>query len=395
MILKKLTDLEIQNIVNYYLSGKSIQACADYFSGSYSQIKKILIDNNIELRKREAWNKGLSALSDERVAKYSKSLLNKPKSAETKAKIGEANKGKHRSEQHIAALKEGAHKRKKSFSEEEINTVRDIYLSPNSIDTVSKITGLSRYYILNILSQLGIPLHDVDLKNKLMIEKAKKTKLEKYGDENFVNVEKRLLTLENKTADYWLSRSNKVKDTCIAKYGVDNVRKAPEIKNKIKLSKLEKYGDENYNNREKASETMLDLYGVHNYSQTKEFIDRPKFKLYRYEDVSFDSFPELCVYLYFMETGHDISRNSEKFEYFFDGIKHYCFVDFKIDNKLIEIKGDYLYQKMMIPNSLENEKLKCLLNHGVEIWTSEVYNFYINWFRESNHNINDYILQNK
>jgi hypothetical protein len=53
-----------------------------------------------------------------------------------------------------------------------------------------------------------------------MVEKIKKTKLEKYGDENYVNVEKN------------------------------------------KKTKLEKYGDENYNNRDKMLKTNNEKYGM-------------------------------------------------------------------------------------------------------------------------------------
>lgn len=39
---------------------------------------------------------------------------------------------------------------------------------------------------------------------------------------------------------------------------------------------------------------------------------------------------------------------------------------------------------MLIPNTLDNEKLKCLRANKVEIWTSEMYNKYIEWFKENN-----------
>lgn len=61
------------------------------------------------------------------------------------------------------------------------------------------------------------------------IAKSKKTKLEKYGNENYVN-------------------------SVLARQ-----------------TKLKKYGDENYNNQEKLKKTMLDKYGVSNFNQTSEF----------------------------------------------------------------------------------------------------------------------------
>lgn len=65
--------------------------------------------------------------------------------------------------------------------------------------------------------------------HKDFVKKQKQTKLEKYGDENFVNFEK------------------------------------------AKKTKLERYGDENYINIEKAKKTNLEKYGVENYAKSKQF----------------------------------------------------------------------------------------------------------------------------
>lgn len=73
------------------------------------------------------------------------------------------------------------------------------------------------------------------------------------------------------------------------KYGVTNVSYLEDVKlkisksltsrdlqdkldslNKIKQTKLERYGDENYNNREKASKTTLDRFGVKNFGESEE-----------------------------------------------------------------------------------------------------------------------------
>lgn len=66
--------------------------------------------------------------------------------------------------------------------------------------------------------------------NEEWVSKSKKTKLERYGDENYCNVKK------------------------------------------IKNTKLENFGDENFNNREKAYETMMREYGVKQYSNTEKMV---------------------------------------------------------------------------------------------------------------------------
>ena len=56
------------------------------------------------------------------------------------------------------------------------------------------------------------------------------------------------------------ARVDKIASTCLEKYGVSNVFKTEEMKTKSKETKLEKYGDENYNNRTKAKETFEKVY---------------------------------------------------------------------------------------------------------------------------------------
>lgn len=70
-------------------------------------------------------------------------------------------------------------------------------------------------------------------------KKTKQTKLERYGDENYVNLEKS-------------------KQTKLERYGDANYVNVE----KNKQTKLERYGDANYNNREKFKTTNMELYGV-------------------------------------------------------------------------------------------------------------------------------------
>ena len=77
--------------------------------------------------------------------------------------------------------------------------------------------------------------------------KNKLTSLEKYGDENYNNRDKYRLTN-------------------LKKYGVDNIAKLDIRDEKSKQTKLEKYGDENYNNRDKYRLTNLKKYDNENYN---------------------------------------------------------------------------------------------------------------------------------
>lgn len=85
-------------------------------------------------------------------------------------------------------------------------------------------------------------------------------------------------TINNKTKDELKIIQDKRKATCLLKYGVENPMSLPEIKNKVlntqieryggtfnivksKETKLERYGNENYNNTLKQQDSMLQKYG--------------------------------------------------------------------------------------------------------------------------------------
>lgn len=136
-----------------------------------------------------------------------------------------------------------------------------------------------------------------------LVTKTKETKLERYGDENYNNSKQMSEKLRNKseeekrairekTRNTNLERyggvgnesdilKNKYEVTMMEKYGVKHnwSSKDPKLngvdtRNKLfgdfyayslprgRQTRAEKYGDPNYNNREKAAETCLEKYGV-------------------------------------------------------------------------------------------------------------------------------------
>ena len=108
--------------------------------------------------------------------------------------------------------------------------------------------------------------------SNLFRQKIKDTKLKKYGDSNYNN---RIQAVKTSFDLYGLDNYNnrlKAKQTFVDLYGVDNPAKIDGISDKIKDTKLKKYGDSNYNNRDLAKQTCIELYGVENYN------NRPKAK---------------------------------------------------------------------------------------------------------------------
>jgi len=78
----------------------------------------------------------------------------------------------------------------------------------------------------------------------------------------------------------WDNKYSKYKNTCGEKdcnriYRKENLDLEKEQKriSKIKQTKLEKYGDENYNNIIKNKKTCLEKYGVEHYTKTQEYKD--------------------------------------------------------------------------------------------------------------------------
>ncbi len=58
------------------------------------------------------------------------------------------------------------------------------------------------------------------------------------------------------------SVKNKIKESNISRFGVDNPMKSEYVRKKVRQTKLQNWGDENYNNRDKFLQTMLSKWGM-------------------------------------------------------------------------------------------------------------------------------------
>ena len=136
-------------------------------------------------------------------------------------------------------------------------------------------------------------------KSPKRIEKIKKTCLERYGVNNGAKIEAskekmKKTCLERYGAEFVCKteeQKKKSKQTKLERYGNENWCNSNKIKqtklerygdenwcnsNKIKQTKLERYGDENYVNLEKRKQTCLEKYNCASYTQTQEFKDKSK-----------------------------------------------------------------------------------------------------------------------
>lgn len=98
------------------------------------------------------------------------------------------------------------------------------------------------------------------LQRKEVHLKIKQTCLEKYGNENFRNIEKNKQTCLKKYGNEYYLNSNDCKEKTIKKFGVDNFRKTKESK-EITSNYMKLHHDEI---REKVKKTCLLKYGVDN-----------------------------------------------------------------------------------------------------------------------------------
>jgi hypothetical protein len=69
----------------------------------------------------------------------------------------------------------------------------------------------------------------------------------------------------------YVADQEKIKKTNLKKYGVENYYESDDFKEKSKKIKLERYGDQYFNNVEKNKETCLEKYGVSSLMENFEF----------------------------------------------------------------------------------------------------------------------------
>jgi hypothetical protein len=174
--------------------------------------------------------------------------------------------------------------------------------------------------------------------NKESSDKRRKTRLNKYGDENYNNQGKRKETLKKEHGSEKYNNQKKRKET-----------------------KLNKHGDENYNNQKKKEETCLLKYGVRHTNQIPEVwekIQKSAFKIHRYKDtdLTYQGDYELD-FLEFCESNSIKINNGPSLSYNFNKKNRVYHSDFIINdlNLIIEIKSTYTLNFDLECN-LEKEK---------------------------------------
>lgn len=235
------------------------------------------------------------------------------------------------------------------------------------------------------------------------IKAKKKTWKIKYGEEHpcrSEEIQDKIITTKMKNnncktkEEYYEILQNQIKETLKKQYGCNedgtqkivNVFQLETSKKKAKETKYKRYGNENYSNHDKACKTLMELYG--------SIFNNPKFK---YDNKFFDSSYELVYYIYLKDNNINFEYHPKHIlTYFWSGDNKYhkYFPDFIVENKIIELKNDFVLNIMKTDlNSKEHAKYKCMLENNVDIISNNEIKPYIDYV--SNKYGNKYIEQFK
>jgi len=237
---------------------------------------------------------------------------------------------------------------------------------------------------------------------EIVKEKTKKTNLERYGNEyavasNIVRKKAKETNLERYGSETpFPFNCNKLNEIIKEKYNVDNISQLDEIKIKKEESCLKHFGVSNpsYSKEvlSKIENTLYQRYGVKHPLQYREFQLKTKSK-YIYEDINFDSSWELIFWLYNKEVlNNNITRILDPLIYYYNDEEFKYFPDFKIDDKIYEIKGDHFFNDEGIlidpwdnseyGNGKAKAKYDCMLENHITILRGNDIKPYYNWFKE-------------
>ena len=148
----------------------------------------------------------------------------------------------------------------------------------------------------------------------------------------------------------------KYEETCLEKYGCINAAASESVKTKIK-------------------ETWIEKYNV-DHPMKVDYIYRKSKKKIKYNDITFDSKPEVELYKFLIDKQIDFEyQPNVSFTYEYNGVQHKYYPDFRIDNELYELKGAHFFDetgKMINPydrskDDLYEAKHQCMISNNINI----------------------------
>lgn len=137
------------------------------------------------------------------------------------------------------------------FESQDVEIIQQIleYFKTHTLRETADKFNFERKLLTNYRKKYNIPGHTKEVQHMLNMkahEKCRDTKLKKYGSATYNNREQ-------------------YKETCIEKYGVDNVFKRDDFQDIRRSTCQEKYGVDYYTNTDKRENTMFERYGAKDY----------------------------------------------------------------------------------------------------------------------------------
>lgn len=230
--------------------------------------------------------------------------------------------------------------------------------------------------------------------------KAHETNLEIYGCEipqQSPQVREKLSkAYQGKTKEQKAQMNEKRKQTCLQRYGVEAVGQNREIRLKQINTLKQKSPEEKRLIQQKRAQTSIKKYGKPHALQVPELLQKakegnrktclerygmlhaPKHS-FLYQGDQFDSTWELAVWIWAEDHKISIQRLPTALSYTFNNKLHYYYPDFKINDKLVEIKGPQFFnEKGEMQNPYDHSldaffeaKHQCGLQNGVEYWSRD------------------------
>lgn len=257
-----------------------------------------------------------------------------------------------------------------------LNVCCDICLEKNVVE-FRQLNGVDKYSCRKCAARNRKKPNKRTEEEKVIInEKTKKTKLEKYGNENYQNIDKIKVTKLEKYGNPHFNNIEKTRKTKKEKYGNENFNNQVKKNETLRI----KYGNENYNNPEKRKDTLIKLYGDPHFNNqpkkeetclltygvrhtnqvpdimTKINISSYKTKLHElglnYQGSYELDFLDMCLI-----ENIKIEKFVGNIEYINEGKKHKYYPDFyhRQTNTIIEIKSKYTFEIDLKVNNLKKE----------------------------------------
>jgi len=240
-----------------------------------------------------------------------------------------------------------------------LNYGYDFPFSSNIILNKSKETCIKKYDVCN------------PFKNKEILEKTKQTLIERYGVKNPILNE---------------DIKNRIKYTFIKKYGKENFLQTEEIKDIRKQKCFEQYGVNHYLQSDEVKEKMklnnIVKYGVEYPNQNENVMEQYSKRAYKFKTYKFKSGKEIKCQGYEPFALNEINENLNDDEiitgaknvpkiWYYDANnkkhRHYVDIYIKSQNKCIEVKSTWTYQKKK-DNVLLKQQAGKELGYKYEIW---------------------------